>query len=366
MDTWLTALGRVESGRDAQSLAVYGARGMGKTSLLWHLGKVARDLGWMVGELNASRDRPLELSLARGFSEAGIQLPDAGSRATSDKGYARVAILLDSASKEVQRRGAKLALLIDDADRLRYGEASALLEAVGRKRGSAAIVGCFAGDFGLVRILGDARSNSERLLKFIKLNALSRNEAALALTDPAKSQGILWDRQALDVAVDASAGIPRRLQMIGESIWRAADGNTVTLSAAQAGLRSAREEAAYSYSRDWRKLTDSERDVLTLVAQASPEGIAIQELAAQIGEIGREAQARILRLGRGRVVFTDESGVVTFEDRWFGDYIRSLSQSDARRDVGRSVHSALQGGLMRAPGQSRELWQTTRGRFGSL
>jgi hypothetical protein len=60
---WDIALTRIEDGRNAQPVVLYGLRGVGKTVLLNTQTKAARDRGWIVAKLEAATDKPLRASV---------------------------------------------------------------------------------------------------------------------------------------------------------------------------------------------------------------------------------------------------------------------------------------------------------------
>ena len=58
------ALSRLQSGRSAQHLCLYGLRGVGKTVLLSDLAAAAARQGWIVAKVEADPNRALRDSLA--------------------------------------------------------------------------------------------------------------------------------------------------------------------------------------------------------------------------------------------------------------------------------------------------------------
>ncbi|MDR2975131.1 MAG: ATP-binding protein [Propionibacteriaceae bacterium] len=56
MNAWATAIQRVSRGGDAQSLVLYGLRGVGKTVLLSTFSLQARDAGWLTAQVEAKSD----------------------------------------------------------------------------------------------------------------------------------------------------------------------------------------------------------------------------------------------------------------------------------------------------------------------
>lgn len=66
---------------------------------------------------------------------------------------------------------------------------------------------------------------------------LSRDDAQLAILEPARQAGVMWEPQAAETVVEASSGYLAHLQLFAHNAWQAAAGPlTITLEDARQGL----------------------------------------------------------------------------------------------------------------------------------
>jgi len=93
------------------------------------------------------------------------------------------------------------------------------------------------------RLTGDARSYAERLFDFPTIANLDAEAATAALVEPARAQGVDYDKDALALALDWTEGYPFYIQQIGKHAWNQASASQIELSnvedaqpAAQAAL----------------------------------------------------------------------------------------------------------------------------------
>lgn len=82
LTTWEVALKRVTSGRDAQSVVLYGLRGVGKTVLLTRFAQLARDHHWIVAQVEAKSGTSLREMVGEALHDDLVDLarPGLGAR----------------------------------------------------------------------------------------------------------------------------------------------------------------------------------------------------------------------------------------------------------------------------------------------
>ena len=82
LERWRVALDRIEAGRTAQPLVLYGLRGVGKTVLLTRFFNTARDRNWIVAQVEAGRGKSLREVLGEALHAplADLARPSAGRR----------------------------------------------------------------------------------------------------------------------------------------------------------------------------------------------------------------------------------------------------------------------------------------------
>ena len=79
---WEIALKRVASGRDAQSVVLYGLRGVGKTVLLTRFAQMARERDWIVAQVEAKSGRSMREMVGEALHDNLVDLarPGVGTR----------------------------------------------------------------------------------------------------------------------------------------------------------------------------------------------------------------------------------------------------------------------------------------------
>ncbi|MFZ1412938.1 MAG: AAA family ATPase, partial [Micropruina sp.] len=234
---WATQLARAERRRPARSEVLYGLRGVGKTVLLRRLHKQVELREWVAGFIEAGTGKALRELVVEAFQLplAELARPSAGKRirkalrtflsfkaSLDSSGTWTFGIDLDAdegggantgaldldllklivdLSSAMEEEGRGVALLIDEAQDLRRDEMTTLCAIVhAANQRSLPFVVALAGLPSLPGVLAEAKSYSERLFQFSRIEHLPRSDAAAVLAEPASLEGVSWDRDALDHA----------------------------------------------------------------------------------------------------------------------------------------------------------------------
>jgi hypothetical protein len=116
-------------------------------------------------------------------------------------------------------------------------------------------------------LLAEAKSYSERLFSYLRIDRLEPGDAALALTAPAAEEHVAWDDQAVDLVVGASNGYPYFIQQFGQTTWNSAAESPIGVLDAQAGIRLGRDLLDDGFFRArWERATPGEREYLTAMS----------------------------------------------------------------------------------------------------
>jgi len=261
-------LHRLARGRTEQSMIITGLRGVGKTVLLGRFREIALGARWEVIELEASKhdeDR-FRQTMATQFRAVLLRLsprarwtdrarhagavlsafavtaaPDGSWTLNWDvpaaQGHADHGDLgLDltdvfvALGEAAQEQGRGIALLIDEVQFLKPDQLEALIQAVHKSvQRKLPITFVGAGLPQIAELAGDAKSYAERLFKFPKIDSLSQEDARRALEEPAMSEGVAFEPDAVARAVEITQGYPYFIQELGYQVWEIAPGPAITL-----------------------------------------------------------------------------------------------------------------------------------------
>lgn len=158
-------------------------------------------------------------------------------------------------------------------------------------------------------------------IRSIELGPLDEAAAMEALDGPALELGIRWESDALDHAVKAADGYPYALQLVGESTWAAATGDSIDLAAVRRGARAAAAELASLFAARWQELPPSERDYLEAFVAVPADQRSASAVAAELGRPANEvATFRSRLVHERRLLRENDLGDLVFTlphfDRW--------------------------------------------------
>ena len=244
-ERWRVSLDRVEAGRTAQPVVLYGLRGVGKTVLLTRFFNTAQDRNWIVAQVEGGAGKSLREALGEALHAplADLARPSAGKRLLkglktalsfkasydtagtwnfgldltetagggADTGMLETDLnkLVRDLSAAAEEEGAGLAILIDEAQDLTAAELTAVCSAahVTAQNGWSALF-ALAGLPSLPRVLAEAKSYAERLFVFERIEHLTEDVARRALTEPAAIEGVAWDDDAITFVVAGNLRLP--------------------------------------------------------------------------------------------------------------------------------------------------------------
>jgi hypothetical protein len=347
---WDVALRRVAAGRDAQSIVLYGLRGVGKTVLLARFARMARKRAWIVAQVEAKSQKSMRdmvgeslhddlVDLARpgvgkrvlralktalsfkasydstGSWNFGLDLSEAGGGG-ADTGTLESDLgkLLRDLCEAAEDRGVGVAVLVDEAQDLPEDELVALCAIVhaANQRQDRLVVG-LAGLPSLPRKLAEAKSYAERLFGYHAVAALSTDEAASALTDPAEGEGVSWNPDAVVHVLEAAGGFPYFLQQFGQDAWSAAPASPLTLADARLGVATGQHALDTGFFRiRWDRATASEKEYLRAMAVDGDAGSSSGAVAARLGKkINALDPTRANLISKG-LIYSPDHGIVAY------------------------------------------------------
>jgi len=349
-EAWGVSLKRVEAGRTAQPVVLYGLRGVGKTVLLSRFSKTAQGRNWIVAQVEAGAGKSLREALGEALHAplADLARPAAGRRLLkglktalsfkasydstgawnfgldlaesagggADTGMLEtdLAKLIHDLAEAAEEEGVGLAILIDEAQDLTPAELTAVCSAahvVGQNGWPSLFA--LAGLPSLPRVLAEAKSYAERLFDFERIEHLTKDLAREALAKPAATEGVAWDEDALAYVVQETFGYPYFLQQFGQDTWNDAPGPGVTLADARVGAARGRAALDDGFFRvRWDRATRAEQRYLRAMAPDGDAGSPSGEIAGRLGRsINSFGPARASLISKG-LIYAPEHGLVAF------------------------------------------------------
>ena len=359
-ERWRVSLDRVEAGRTAQPVVLYGLRGVGKTVLLTRFFNTAQDRNWIVAQVEAGAGKSLREALGEALHGplADLARPSAGKRLLkglktalsfkasydaggtwnfgldltetagggADTGMLETDLnkLVRDLSAAADEEGVGLAILIDEAQDLTADELTAVCSAahVTAQNGWSALF-ALAGLPSLPRVLAEAKSYAERLFVFERIEHLTEDVARNALTEAASIEGVSWDNDAIMFVVRETSGYPYFLQQFGQDAWNDAAGPGITLADARVGAARGRAALDDGFFRvRWDRATRAEQQYLRAMAVDGDTGSSSSDVAARLGRgVASFGPARASLISKG-LIFAPEHGVVAFTVPGMADFIQ--------------------------------------------
>ena len=329
-------LGRIKAKRPDKSLMLTGLRGVGKTVLLNEIERKARATGYRTIVIEAYEDKPLGPLLApylrnllfeldrvagagdkvkrglrvlRGFlgvlkvsyQDITIGLDVDPEQGSADSGDLNIDLpnLFVAVAEAAEERKSAVALLIDEIQYFNRKELGALIMAMHKvQQRQLPLVLLGAGLPILPGLAGDARSYAERLFGFPDVGALSKEDSARALREPAQAAGVGFAANALREVFRLSKGYPYFLQEWGKHVWNVAEESPITAADVAAASRLTVATLDESFFRvRFDRMTPSQKRYLRAMSELGPGPHRSGDVAGELGR--RQLWRRVRQLPGG-------------------------------------------------------------------
>ncbi|AGZ46794.1 ATP-binding protein [Actinoplanes friuliensis] len=373
LDAFDVVLERVARGRPERSLVLTGLRGVGKTVLLNTLRSAAIGRLWGTGKIEARPDqslrRPVSSALHMAIRELsphhrnpdrvdevlavlkafalrandssaklrdrwtpGIDVPAARGRADSGDIEIDLVELFTDAASLATDVGTGIALFIDEMQDLGPADVSALCAACHElSQLGAPLIVVGAGLPHLPAVLSAAKSYSERLFRYQRIDRLDRIAADLALCAPAAREDVEYEAKALDLLYEKSGGYPYFVQAYGKATWDHAPTSPVTAEDVLVAAPEAEAELAVGFfGSRFERATPAEREYMRAMASLSGETDNDMDAAVPTSDIAAALSRRPASLSPARdalikkgLIYSGERGTVAFTVPHFGRYLRT-------------------------------------------
>jgi hypothetical protein len=355
------ALDRIRKGRGAQSLVLYGLRGVGKTVLLNRIRTDAEARGLESVKIEAPEDRSLPailipalrvtllridrmaaakdavgkaLGALRSFIgsvkikyqdvEAGLDVPVARGVADSGDLESDLIELFSGIGLAAKAGDTAIVLYIDELQYIKETELAILIRALHAiSQLNLPLTMVAAGLPQLLGMMGRAKSYAERLFVFEEIDELSREAAARALKLPAEKEGVLYDNDAIESIIDRTEAYPYFLQEWGKHAWNLADDSPITIDDADAASEAAIDELDASFFRvRFDRLTPIEKRYVRAMAEIRLGPFRSGEIAAKLGRtVNSVAPVRSSLIRKG-MIYAPAHGDTAFTVPMFDSFLR--------------------------------------------
>jgi hypothetical protein len=369
LEVFDVVLERVARNRPERSLVLTGLRGVGKTVLLNTLRSQAIGRLWGTGKIEARPDQPMRRSLSAALHMAirelaprhraperideflgvlkafalrsnppnaklrdrwqpGIDAPAATGRADSGDIEIDLVELFTDAASIATDVGTGIALFIDEMQDLSAEDVSALCAACHElSQIGAPLIVVGAGLPHLPAVLSAAKSYSERLFRYQRIDRLDRISADQALCAPAEREEVEYEAKALDALYETSGGYPYFVQAYGKATWDHAPRTPITAADVRVAAPEAEAELAVGFfGSRYERATPAEREYMRAMATLTPD----DSDAVATADVARALERRPASLSPARdalikkgLIYSGERGTVAFTVPHFGRYLRT-------------------------------------------
>jgi len=345
-------LGRLRRGRTDQSMIVTGLRGVGKTVLLNSFRTIALEERWEVIEFEAVKhgESRFRQTIASQLKAALLRISprarwsDKAARAAGvlssfavsvnaegtwsigwdvpvAEGYADhgdlsmdLTDVLVAVGEAAAERGDGIVLLIDEVQFLDSRQLEALIQAIHKTvQRSLPVTFVGAGLPQIAELVGDAKSYSERLFKFPRIDSLDAEDARAALVEPAAAEGATFDTDAVDLAVQITSGYPYFIQELGSQVWTIAADERITRDDVELARDAYEAKLDSSFFRvRLDRATPLQTSYMRAMAELGSDPQKAGDVAALMGRSSTQlgpTRAQLIEMG---LLFTPEHGYAAF------------------------------------------------------
>jgi len=353
-------LGRIKQKRPEKSMLLTGLRGVGKTVLLNEIERLARTNGYRTISIEAHEDKALgpliapylktllydldritgagdkakrALAVLRSFigglkvtvGEVTFGLDIDPEKGAADSGDLEIDLpnLFIAVGEAAEDRASAVAVLIDEIQYFNQKELGALIMAMHKiQQRQLPLVLLGAGLPILPGLAGESKSYAERLFNFPEVGALSAEDAAKALREPARAAGVAVEPAALQEVFRLTKGYPYFLQEWGYQTWNLATASPITLDMVQDATATVIPRLDRNFFRvRFDRLTPSEKNFLRAMAERGPGPHRTSDIADTLGvkitSLG-PVRAKLIKKG---MVYSPSHGDIAFTVPLFDEFM---------------------------------------------
>lgn len=366
-------LGRVRQRRPEKSMLLTGLRGVGKTVLLNEIKRMADDEGYRTIFIEAHEGKALGpliapylrsllydldriagtgdkvkrgLAVLRSFigalkltmGDISIGLDIEPEKGAADSGDLEVDLpnLFIAIGEAADNRKVPVAIFIDEIQYFNKKELGALIMGMHKiQQHQLPLVLLGAGLPILPGLAGQSKSYAERLFSFPNIGALTKEDTAKALQDPAQAAGIAFEPAALTEVYRLTKGYPYFLQEWGYVAWNVATSSPISLQVIQDATLTVIPRLDENFFRvRYERLTPSEKSFLRAMAELGQDAHRTGDIAEILGvKVTSLGPVRAKLINKG-MIFSPAHGDLAFTVPLFRDFmIRTIPSFQRKMEL---------------------------------
>ncbi len=352
-------LGRVKLKRPEKSMLLTGLRGVGKTVLLNAMELLSKEAGYHSIFIEAAENKTFAslivpflrtllydldrkagvsykvkrglavlrsflgtISVTVGDITIGID-PELGS---ADSGDLEIDLpqLFVAIGEAAEDKKSAVALIIDEIQYFTQKELGALIMAMHKvQQKQLPIVLLAAGLPVLPGLAGESKSYAERLFSFPDIGALSEEESAKALVEPAQAAHVTFEESALAEIFRLTKGYPYFIQEWGYQIWNLACSSPITLQTIHEATETVLPRLDESFFRvRYDRLTPREKSFLRAMSELGPGPHRLSDIADKMNLIPTSASPIRATLIQKGMIYSPAYGDIAFTVPLFDEFMK--------------------------------------------
>lgn len=265
-------------------------------------------------------------SLSLGFNEDAL----GASLASSRHLFGDFTDILVVLGKYAQAAGASILIGIDELQYAQKEELEALACALHRvTQLGLPVMFCCAGLPKLLKMLGEAKTYSERQFNFVKVDSLPRDKAVEAIVRPARKLDVHYSDEAVDAIIDYTEGYPYFIQELCSTIWTSSDSRCVSLETVLecTSLTDIRLDEGF-FSVRYDRCTPRQKEFLIAMVRCGELPCTLANVAHYMGrDVSSIGPLRAQLISRG-LIYSAARGEVDFTVPQFDRYLRRAERID--------------------------------------
>jgi hypothetical protein len=353
------ALRRVTIGRPSQSPILVGLRGVGKTVLLVRIKNLAEEAKIKTVYIEAHEGKTLPELLVPGIRQtlfalslidsakdkarrglrvlksflgglkvtiSDIEIGIDAEAGTADTGdiEADLPELMLVLAEAAAASKTTVAILIDEMQYLSEKEFSSLIMSIHRiNQHALPMILIGAGLPQILGLAGNSKSYAERLFTYPRIGALSEEDAINAIVNPARTEGVRYERGAVHQILKVTQSYPYFLQQWAYEAWNIADNDTIMARDVFAAHNNALATLDESFFKvRYERCTPSEKKYMRALAELGSGSFRSGDIAEVLGVKTARVAPTIGKLIKKGMIYSPAHGDTEFTVPMFDEYMK--------------------------------------------